>query len=130
MAPTPKKPLIPGRVAVIGEEGIPRHIVELLDDAHLQIFLREPDPQNWPPELQPMVAFLPAGERLGWVVAEVMDRHEQALGEAMQPVLRDVCASLAEISPDVRQNSERIVDEMLKSVGRLLLEQIRRTSGV
>ncbi|MEW6351618.1 MAG: hypothetical protein AB1646_21425 [Thermodesulfobacteriota bacterium] len=129
MAHTPKKPLMPGRVALIGEEGIPRHVVERIDDEHMQIFLREPDPRNWPAELQPLVVFLSVGERLAAVVAAVMDGYEQALEEAMQPVLRDVCASLAELSAESPLDLERIADEIVRPIRRFIRNGLDKTIG-
>jgi hypothetical protein len=129
LEPTPKKPLMASRVALLGEEEIPRELLDSIDDAHMQVFLREPDPNDWPEALRALEAFLPAGERLGSVVTTVVDRHQAVLEQAFEPVLRDVCQSVSELSADWRQDADRVVDEMLKPIRILLSDTIGRILG-
>ncbi len=129
MANGQKKPLMASRVALIGEEGIPRDLLDRIDDAHMQIFLREPDPREWPQPLRLLEAFLTDNERVGTIISTAMDRHGDALEQALAPGLHDVSQSLAEQLPDWPHDPDRIVDEMLGSIRRLLLRKIDSLHG-
>lgn len=39
------------RMLLIGEDAIPREELEGLTSEHINIFLKEPDPEKWPPEI-------------------------------------------------------------------------------
>ncbi len=79
MPDRPKKPLIASRVLTLGEGTISPDLLEKLEDRHLQIFMREPDPAAWPPEMEGLVEYLPAEERIGLDVAKVLDRHKDVI---------------------------------------------------
>jgi len=46
------------RVWLIGEGVVPMEVFEEMSDETLRIFLEEPDPENWPPEMQSLKAYL------------------------------------------------------------------------
>ncbi len=84
MADPQKKPLIPGRVLLVGENAIPREILDRLTDEQMQLFLREPDPARWPPDMAPLVRFLTEEERLKLEVRAACSGHEAELGESLE----------------------------------------------
>jgi hypothetical protein len=50
-------------VLLIGDEQIPKEVVEGLSDDCLQAFLREPDPRRWPEGMEGLIEFLSDEER-------------------------------------------------------------------
>ena len=69
---------------LIGEGGIPREIMEEMPDHHLQIFMREPDPAEWPPEMEHLVQYLSSEERIGFTVTAILRRHDPALTPSLK----------------------------------------------
>ncbi len=48
---TGTSPIIKSRFRLMGEGAIPQSELEGIDEAHLKIFLSEPDPDQWPAEI-------------------------------------------------------------------------------
>ena len=51
--------IIKSRFAMMGDGVIPRHELEDLTEVQLKIFLTEPDPGRWPPELAHLRKYVP-----------------------------------------------------------------------
>ena len=120
MSQDSQKTLIPDRVLLVGEEVIPREVLESLEDHHLQIFLREPDPAQWPPEIHHLVEYLSREERIGWQVATVIAGHGNLLGNSLERWARAVWSELTE-----REDVSSIeLDLVLNEMGKYLEAQI------
>jgi hypothetical protein len=120
MSETTNKPLIPQRVILVGEEAIPRDIVEGLEDFHMQIFMREPDPRKGPQERQHLVQYLPAEDRVGFVISAVLVRHEDPLRDLLGRWTKAVWKDFGEetgITPDSR---DLLIEEMIKHVAEVV----------
>jgi len=103
------KTLIAERVLLLGENDIPREILDHLTDEHLQMFLREPDPSLWPHEMEPLVHFLSDEERLKLDVQSTCSEHEAELREPLQRWTLSVWDRLDDRKSP---NAHVIIDEM------------------
>ncbi len=79
-----KKPLISERVLLVGEGKIPGEVLEKINDNHLKIFLREPDPHLWPSEISHLVRYLPEEEQLKWKVSGILRKHDDVIIGALE----------------------------------------------
>lgn len=114
MAENSRKALIPERVLLVGENVIPRDVLESLEDHHLQAFLREPDPAQWPPEILHLTQYLSPKERSRWEVAAILARHGHLLGNSLEPWARAVWSELAERENFSMSDLSLILEEMGK----------------
>jgi hypothetical protein len=120
------KPLIPARVLLVGENAIPREVLDRLTDEQMQLFLREPDPTRWPPEMAVLVRFLSEEERLKLDVQAACCRHEAELGECFERWTLAVRKELARKELTSMPAASLIVDEMagyLKALMKTYLEK-------
>ena len=51
--------IIKSRFNLIAEGVIPQEALENLQEKHVKIFLTEPDPKKWPPELSHLKKYVP-----------------------------------------------------------------------
>jgi hypothetical protein len=116
-----KKPLIASRVLTLGEGTITPDLLEKLEDRHLQIFMREPDPAAWPPEMEELVEYLPAAERIGIDVSRILDRHQDAIDSPLKEWTLSVMRDLGE-----KSDPQPVIDEMLKHLRQLLLSYLEK----
>ena len=126
MTDSQNKPLIPSRVLLVGENVIPREILDRLTDEQMQIFLREPDPTRWPPETAPLVGFLSAEERLKLDVWSACTKYEADLRESLERWTLAVWNELAEKKLMSMPNASLVIDEMvgyLRALVKRYLEQ-------
>jgi hypothetical protein len=91
-----KRPLIHSRVLLMGEGRIPRDCIDAVSDEHIKIFLREPDPNNWPPEMAHLKAYLPPGEQVKWRIYPVFRRHEVTIKGPLERWARSVWEEVKE----------------------------------
>lgn len=119
-----QKDLIPERVLLIGEDAIPRDVLESLEDHHLQTFLREPDPAQWPPEIHHLAQYLSRDERTRWEVATIIEGHGDLLGNALERWARAVWSDLAERADISRQDLSLVLDEMGKYLEARIVQYI------
>ncbi|MEJ2717357.1 MAG: hypothetical protein P8182_09495 [Deltaproteobacteria bacterium] len=124
MSQNSRKALIPDRVMIVGEEGIPRDILEAIEDHHLQIFLREPDPAQWPPEIRHLVAYLPQEERIRWQVANVIAGHGNLIGDSLEQWARAVWSELIEKEEVSSVGLDLILSEMGKYLERQVVQYL------
>ena len=120
MSETANKPLIPQRVMLVGEEAIPRHVVEGLEDFHMQVFMREPDPRKWPQEMQHLVEYLPAEDRVGFFVSAVLVRHEDPLREFLVRWTKAVWKDFGEETGITPESRDLLIEEMIKQVAEVV----------
>jgi hypothetical protein len=117
----PKKPLIASRVLTLGEGTISPDLLEKLEDRHLQIFMREPDPAAWPSEMEGLVEYLPSEERIGLDVSRILDRHQDIIESPLKEWALSVMRNLGEDA-----NVELVTEEMLKHLRQLLLSYLEK----
>jgi len=122
LAEGPKKPLIPGRVMLIGEEGIPREIIDGLQDQHIEIFTREPDPAKWPSEMAHLVHYLPREERLRIGLFNMFEKHRDILEGAIQAWVRSVWTDLRDETSALDSDREAVIEEMVKYLRESILQ--------
>jgi hypothetical protein len=115
------KPLIASRVLTLGEGTISPELLEKLEDRHLQIFMREPDPASWPPEMEELVEYLPAEERIGLDVSKILGRHQDAIDSPLKEWTLSVMRDLGENS-----DPQPVIEEMLKHLRQLLLSYLEK----
>ncbi len=84
------KPLIPGRVFLVGEGKIPREIIESIEDKHFKIFLREPNPELWPKEIKFLVEYLPEDERRKWELHKIFSKYEDVIAEPLKEWIKNI----------------------------------------
>ncbi len=114
---------------LIGEGRIPQQVVEELDDRHLQIFLREPDPSQWPREMEPLARFLSEEERIGFMVSGIVSPHDALLRPALESWVSSIRRDLAEskgLAGEDRALLRRAVLKHLES----LVEHILHTNSL
>lgn len=114
MPEQPKKPLIPGRVMLIGEEVVPKEVIQELQDHHVQVFMREPDPRKWPREIEHLIYYLPSDERIAFVVSAVLATHDYLLMSSLENWAASVWTDVKGEVDIAEQNREVIVEEMVK----------------
>ncbi len=119
MADRPDKPLIASRVLILGEGVISQDLLDKLDDRYLDIFMREPDPAAWPPEMEGLVEYLPAEERIGLDVSRILDRHQDIIDGPLREWALSVVRNVGE-----NANPELVTEEMLKHLRQLLLSYL------
>jgi hypothetical protein len=120
MTDPPKKPLIPGRVMLIGEEAIPRDVILDLEEPHIQLFMREPDPRAWPPEMHPLISYLSASERVAYKTAAVLDKHSAALQPALERWAVSAWDDLVAEDSLKNEDPQLIINEVVNHVKNLL----------
>jgi hypothetical protein len=123
-----KKPLIAERVLLIGDGVIPQPVLEELPDRSLQIFMREPDPALWPTQMEHMVEYLSAQERLGYAVAKVLAGHDSLVRPALDAWASSAWDDLATGESLTGERSEMIIQAMLKHLELLLRQFLARSS--
>jgi hypothetical protein len=99
---------------LIGEETIPRRIIEELQDHFLQIFMREPDPTKWPPEMAHLVHYLSVDERLGFNLSAVFAKHFHLLEAPMQAWVRSVWTDLRHEVSATGGDRQMVLEEMVE----------------
>jgi hypothetical protein len=124
LAENSQKALIPERVLLVGEDVIPRDVLESLEDHQLQTFLREPDPAQWPPEIHHLTQYLSQEERTRWEVATIVAGHGDLLGNSLERWARAVWSELAEREDISLRQLSLILDEMGKYVEARILQYI------
>ena len=124
MSQNSRKALIPDRVMIVGEEGIPRDVLEALEDHHLQIFLREPDPAQWPPEIHHLIEYLPEQERSRWQLAAVIAGHDDLLGDSLEQWARAVWSELIEKGDVSSIGMDLILTEMGKHLETQIMQYL------
>ena len=122
MTDEPKKPLIPGRVLIVGEQIITPELMEKLEDGHLQIFMREPDPELWPPEMEELAHYLPIEERISFDLSKIMPRYENIIGNCLRQWTFSVLEDLGEVA-----DRQTAVDEMGNHLKKLLVSYLEKT---
>ncbi len=122
MTDEPKKPLIPRRVLIVGEQIITPEVMEKLDDGHLQIFMREPDPELWPPEMEELVQYLSSEERVSFDLSKIMPRYENIIGNCLRQWTLSVLQDLGEVA-----DRETAVNEMGDHLRKLLVSYLEKT---
>ncbi|MBM4327767.1 MAG: hypothetical protein FJ118_11460 [Deltaproteobacteria bacterium] len=124
MANRPKKPLLPNRVLAIGEGLIPRDRLDELGDEAMQIFMREPDPNKWPPHMKPLIKYLPAEEQVHAAIVAILESQGGPFREALREWAVASWDALI-TSPDVGpENAAQIVDNMTEHVKGLIIEYL------
>jgi len=123
-----QKPLIADRVLLIGDGGIPRSVLEELPDQSLQIFMREPDLALWPVQMEHLVEFLSAQERLGYAVAKVVAGHDGLVKSALHAWASSAWDDLTAGESLTTERYEMLVQVMLKHLELLLREFLEQSS--
>ncbi|MFZ5864344.1 MAG: hypothetical protein ACOYXY_00535 [Thermodesulfobacteriota bacterium] len=124
MADRPKKPLLPNRVLLIGEGIIPRDLVDELGDEAMQIFMREPDPNKWPPHMEPLIKHLPAEEQVRAAILTVLASQNGPFRDALREWAVASWDALI-TSPDVGpENAAQIVDNMTEYLKARIIEYL------
>ncbi len=124
MTDEPKKPLIPGRVLIVGEQIITPELMEKLEDRHLQIFMREPDPELWPSEMEELAQYLPMEERISFDLSKIMPRYENVIGNCLRQWAFSVLEDLGEGA-----DRQTALDEMGNHLKKLLVSYLEKTEG-
>ena len=119
---TEKKPLIPSRVMLLGEEGIPRHLLDELRDDHMQILLREPNPADWPEDMRWLIDYLPREERIRSRLAFAVSDKGNLLEDSLERWTMSVCDTLAEEGLLHSQNMGLILDEATTYIRALMAQ--------
>lgn len=125
MTDRPRDSLIPSRVMLIGEGQIPAEVMEALEDRLLGIFMREPDPEKWPPEMGHLVQYLSAEEQTKHSIFKILKRHDHLLGECLQAWASTTWAELIECNVVSPVDRAMILGEMAQHVKALLDEYLR-----
>lgn len=125
MTDKPREKLIPSRVMLIGEGRIPSEVMEALEDRLLRIFMREPDPDDWPPEMGHLVQYLPAEERIKHSILRILRGHDLLLGESLETWATTVRNELMVSEIVGAADRDMIVEEMAQHLKRLLRGYLR-----
>lgn len=115
-----KKPLIPHRVMLVGEEQIPQQVVEELGDRHMQIFMREPDPREWPEQMQHLVGYLPVEEQVGFLVSAALASHDDLLRDMVDKWAAMVWKDIGDAVDITSYNRELVIGEMMRHAGEVV----------
>ena len=107
-----KNCLIPSRVIVIGERCIPAEELEKVSDENIQIFLREPNPEEWPPEIAHFKKYLPPKEQLKWSFHQVLEQQEELLNDLFERWMCSVWKDLIDNDLVQQEQSEHLVEEI------------------
>jgi len=118
--------MIPGRVMLIGNEKIPREIIENLSDHHLKIFLREPDPEKWPQEMQHLAQFISREEEIELTIADGVRRYDSILADALERWTAAVLKDLVEDKGVSQDYYRSIFDEMGSHLGDLFMKAVAK----
>ncbi len=124
-----KKPLIPSRVMMVGESSLPQEVVAELSDHHMQIFMREPDPLEWPEEMRHLARYLPAEERIRFSATAIMVRHDSVLAHAVEEWATAVWEELGREIPITRENRLLLLDEMVRHVMEIVSASVNAPSS-
>lgn len=123
-----RRPLIPSRVLLMGEEKIPYEVIRRLSDEHIRTFLREPDPYLWPEEMKELRSYLPKEEIIHWEVRNALKDHRVSVKEFLSSWAREAWGSLMG-SDYLRTTSPGlIVEEIKEYFGDLLMEVLDENS--
>jgi hypothetical protein len=118
----PKKPLIASRVLIVGEQIMSPEEMTNLEDRHLQIFMREPDPELWPPEMGHLAKYLPAEERIAFDLSKIIPRHENIIDDPLREWTRSVLRDLGEGA-----HRQTAASEMVRYLENLVTSYIEKT---
>jgi len=131
-----KNSLIPSRVIIIGERYIPAEELDKVSDEHIQIFLREPNPEEWPPEIAHFKKYLPPKEQLKWSLHQVLEQQEELLNDFFERWMCSVWKDLIENDLVQQEQSEHLIEEITsylkKFVENFVISQkflVKPTSG-
>ena len=124
-----KKPLIPSRVMMVAESSLPQEVVEKLSDHHMQIFMREPDPLDWPEEMRHLARYLPAEERIRFSAIAIMVRHDGVLAHAVAEWATVVWEELGREIPITGANRQLLLDEMGRHVMEIVSASVEAPSS-
>ncbi len=130
MVEKPGKPLIPSRVLLLGEQSIPQELLDTLEDVHLQIFMREPDPALWPREMEALVQYIAPGDRIAFDLSKIMPLHGPRIVEPLQHWAQSVLNDLSERNASHTDHPESVLEEMLKYLEGVLLQSFNRSGNV
>lgn len=117
MSAPPKPPLISERVLLIGDERIPRGLVETLSDAQLHAFLRERDPRRWPAGMEGLIEFLSEEERMQALLAPILLRCGPLIRVALHEWVRRVRAEHRVSAPSRMGDEGLFVEEIKRFLG-------------
>lgn len=126
MSDPSKKPLIPDRVMMIGEQAVPPEAIENLPDDRLQIFLREPDTAKWPGDMHDLVKYLSEEERVGYAVAKALAGYDGILKEPLDQWAEAAWKDLAGERGSADESTHVILRAMVKHLEELLLQCLGR----
>lgn len=128
MADRPREPLIPSRVMLIGEGQMPVEVIEALDDRLLHIFMREPDPEKWPSEMDHLIRYLSPEEQTTLSVSKILRRHDSLLRESLEIWAVTVWEDFLKTEVGNRGDRDKIVEEMAAHVKTLLADFLKEIS--
>lgn len=126
---TGKKPLIPSRVMLVGEEGIPRHLLDELRDDRMQILLREPSPADWPADMRWLIDYLPREERIRSRVVFAVSDKGNLLEDSLEKWTMSIYDTLAEQGLLHPQNVGLILDEATAYLRALMAQWLEEKCG-
>lgn len=109
---------------LIGDGAIPRAIIEKLDDRILQVFMEEPDPGKWPPELELLAPFLPEEEKLSFRMAPTLARHDDLLSPSLGRWASAVWKDLREEGVLTEAGSDLTLEKMVDHVKKMLVKHL------
>lgn len=119
--------LIPNRVFLIGERHIPAETMEKISDEHIRIFLKEPNPKKWPPDIAHLKKYLPHVEQMKWELIEIMEGNDILLADSLKKWSTAVWRDFAEKLPLPNVQAEDILDEIAlylkEQIGRFVLDR-------
>lgn len=130
MVDKPDKPLIPSRVLLLGEQSIPQELLDLLEDVHVQIFMREPDPALWPPEMEALVQYIPPRDRIAFDLSKIMPVHDPTIVVPLQNWAESVLNDLSERNSSHADHYQSVLEEMLKYLEGMLLRNFSRSENI
>ncbi|AFM26700.1 hypothetical protein [Desulfomonile tiedjei] len=130
MVDKPDKPLIPSRVLLLGEQSIPQELLDTLEDAHLQIFMREPDPALWPREMEALVQYIAPRDRIAFDLSKIMPLHDSTIVKPLQNWAQSVLNDLSERNASHTDHSESVLEEMLKYLEGVLVQGLNRSRKI
>ncbi len=114
------KPLIMSRVMLVGEAGIPRHVLQDLGDEHMRIFLREPNFFAWPDEMSHLIPYLPEEERIRCTVSAALKRVDHGLLAQLDRVAQELWDELSHSGNMSTRTRNLMIDELVEHMRRRL----------
>ncbi|MCK4389947.1 MAG: hypothetical protein KAV83_06900 [Desulfobacterales bacterium] len=129
MAEYPKGPLIASRVFIMGEAHIPGEELDDLSDEHIRIFLREPNPNKWPPKIAHLTKYLPERERIKGTISSVIANHDNVLSDSLKRWAELAWNELSEKGWLQEQHTELLTEEMASHLRELIENCIKRLAS-